>query len=159
MNKFVRNGHHKNWKKRWKKIVKEDFDWDYGYLEKIIVHKLELMLEYYSDPENVAQVDETREPIVAEIQEVLDVFKKIEKSDYDQDAFDFHHDHCKAIEGEQIIHFGGKSTVCPTIRFEWDSEENRQTYLDMMKQAEEKEQADILKAYTLIAQNRGKWWD
>lgn len=159
MGKISKNGKHKNWKKRWLKLVQKDFDWDYGYLEALITHKLKLMLEYFSDPNNVAQTDESREQIVAEIQEVLRLFKKIEMHDYNQDAFDFHQNHCKTIEGEQIIQDGGKPIKCSTVSFQWDSEENRQKFLDLMKQAEEEEQADILKAYTLLAQNRGNWWD
>ena len=28
MGKISKNGKHKNWKKRWLKIVQKDFDWD-----------------------------------------------------------------------------------------------------------------------------------
>ena len=84
MAKLSINGHHKNWKKRWKNLVREDFDWDYNYLDNLVVNKLELMLEYYSDPDNVAQEEESRMQIVNEIQECLDLFYKVYNYNYNK---------------------------------------------------------------------------
>lgn len=151
MKKFSRNGHHKEWKKRWKNLVKEDFDWDYNYLDNLVIHKLELMLEYYSDPDNVAQEEESRLQIVNEIKECLDLFDKALTHDYNREASEFFVQHC--LPQENPDEFG------LAWRWKWDNEENYDKWLEMEKQAEQQEQEDIETAYRLIGKYRAGWWD
>lgn len=87
------------WKKRWKEIVKKDRDWDYVYLDKLVGHKLELMLEFFNSDECM-QADESRLPIVTQLQEVVDLYHKIDDCKYYSAASDFFAQHCKPLKDE-----------------------------------------------------------
>lgn len=143
---------HPQWRKRWKKIVKQDADWDYDYLDTLVKHKLELMYEYYSKSENVVQAEESRLEIVSQIKEVLDLFDKIENYDYEKEAMDFAYAHCKRIV-EQDDKYG------LVTRGEWDSEENSAKWKEMVEAAWQEELNDTITAYSLIGKNKFKWWD
>ena len=109
----------KDWKKRWKKIAKEDQAWDYGYLDTLVGHKLELMLEYFDSAECMCG-DESRLPIVKELQEVVALYHKICDGKYCEKASDFFVTHCKMFDDND------------TLSFKWDNEDNRKQYMQQV---------------------------
>ena len=135
----------KDWKKRWKEVVKNDRDWDYEYLDTIVGHKLELMLEFFNS-DDCMQADESRLPIVAELQEVVDLYHKIKDYQYSKAASDFFAQHCKPLKDEILC-------------VEWDDIKNKEIWLKMEDEAWEEEKQDRQKFYSLIGKYELEWWD
>lgn len=134
-----------DWKERWQKVVETDRDWDYCYLDRLVGHKLELMLEFFNS-EDCMQADESRLPIVAELQELVDLYHKIETYQYSEAASNFFALHY--IPDESLFMAG-----------EWDNNENYKTWLKMEDEAWEEEKQDRQKFYTLIGKYELEWWD
>lgn len=142
----------KDWKKRWKQIAKEDQDWDYGYLDTLVGHKLELMLEYFNSDKCVC-ADESRLPIVKELQEVVDLYHKIYSGQYTKEASDFFVAHCF----ETITNEKEKGQL--VFNNKWDDEENYKVWLKMEEAACEEERQDRQLFYSLIGKYELEWWD
>ena len=55
------------------KLAKETREWDYSWLYRSIIMQIKHMHEYYSNGNNVWQVDESRLEIVEQLQHILDL--------------------------------------------------------------------------------------
>ena len=60
------------------KLAKETHEYDYTWLHESVIMQIKHMYEYYSAGDNVWQADETRLPIVEQLQHVLDLNKELE---------------------------------------------------------------------------------
>lgn len=60
------------------RLAKEDRDFDWSYLHDLVITKIKHMYEYYSAGNNVWQTDETRVPICAQLNHVLQLQEEIE---------------------------------------------------------------------------------
>ena len=60
---------------RWAPIVWKDRDWDFAYIDYIVIHKLERMYKIYSSHESMI-CDEEENEMAAQIKETLDLFKQ-----------------------------------------------------------------------------------
>ena len=61
------------------KLAKEVRKWHWCWLHEMVLLQIRNMLEYYSDGNNVMQVDESRLDIIDKLHEVLDIQKEIEE--------------------------------------------------------------------------------
>lgn len=78
---------HSKWKKRWKEFVKYDMDWDFLFLIDLNLKKLTLMQDYFRKH---AFLEEKRiESIVEEMEEVIQIGKKIREEDYSKNSYEF----------------------------------------------------------------------
>ena len=78
--KLYRKEHRKH-KKELVKLTKNTYEWDYGYFHRMVIMQIKHMLEYYSDRNNVWQSDESRLPIVEQLQRILDIESEINRLD------------------------------------------------------------------------------
>ena len=60
------------------KLAKEDRDFDWSYLHDLVITKIKHMYEYYSAGNNVWQTDETRIPICAQLNHILQMQEEID---------------------------------------------------------------------------------
>ena len=60
------------------RLAKEDKDFDWSYLHDLVITKIRHMYEYYSNGDNVYQVDESRLQIVEQLKYVLDLHCELE---------------------------------------------------------------------------------
>lgn len=139
----------KDWKKRWKQVVKEDYDWDGSHLFILILIKLHYMLEYFEH--GYICVQEEYDKILISLREAVELGDKIWADEYEDAAMEFGRIHCQHREEQRengIVCWG-----------EWDNEENSKVWHDMIEAAWQTKQADELKFFTIIAEHYNEWWD
>ena len=142
----------------WLPLIIKDRDWDFAYLEEMLTHKLEGMRNFYQGGVNVWSAEAPQ--VVAELNEILEIFKRIEEDNYEE-AIDPHFNdwikngkkHFKEIIDED----GTTHHIFDTGEIWTEEEEAKRD--EVYKQAEINKQADYDKAYGLIAKNIRKWWD
>lgn len=60
------------------KLAKEVREWDYSWINELLLTQIKHMYEYFSAGNNVWQTDETRLPIVEQLKHVLDLYDELE---------------------------------------------------------------------------------
>lgn len=84
-----------NWKKEWGPIVKYNADWDGCYLLDLIIYKLEKMylgLDIYSN-----EVRESLDKKLKVLKETIELGKKLQTHDYDEEYHEFGKEHCAHV--------------------------------------------------------------
>lgn len=61
------------------KLAKKTGEWDWGYFHDMVLMQVKHMHEYYTAGNNVWQTDESRLPIIEQLQHILDVDAEIDK--------------------------------------------------------------------------------
>lgn len=143
-----------NWKKRWLPFIKYDKDFDGTYFIELIVYKLHLMLDFYSDPANCMQTDETRLPIVESLSKACELGDAIVNDSFFDEALDVLMKHQK-----MYIEKLNNSTSYSQLYLEWDSEENEKLYRKLDQEAQEKKQQTVKEFFKLLCDNYEYWWD
>ena len=69
---------HRRHKRELIKLAKKVHEWDYGWLDELVLTQIKHMHEYFSAGNNVWQTDETRLPIVEQLKHVLDLYKELD---------------------------------------------------------------------------------
>jgi hypothetical protein len=69
---------HRRHRKELVKIAKQTYTFDYGWLDELVHTQIKHMHEYFSAGNNVWQTDETRLPIVEQLQHVLDLYEEMD---------------------------------------------------------------------------------
>ena len=77
---------HRKHRKELIELAKKDREWDWGYLQDLVLAKIRHMHEYYTLGYNVWQTDETRTQIIESLQHVLDLQEKIDKIWLDEET-------------------------------------------------------------------------
>lgn len=126
---------HRRHRKELIKHAKETGEWDWSWLHDSIIMQVRHMLEYYTERNNVWQSDETRLPIIEQLQHILDLEAEIDRMQDDDN-------------GVEYIHENG---VCKTI-FPDDYGERIQKWND-------KEQELYQELYSSIGRDLRWWWD
>ena len=60
------------------KLAKQVREWDYGWIDGLVLTQIKHMYEYFSAGNNVWQTDETRLPIVEQLKHVLDLYEELD---------------------------------------------------------------------------------
>ena len=89
------NKMHRRHRKELVKLAKETGEWDWFWLHDMIIMQIRHMHEYYSNGNNVWQCDESRLPIIDQLQHVLDLEAEIKKMQ--DDKFGVEYDWSKGI--------------------------------------------------------------
>ena len=121
----------------WLPIAWKDKDYDYGYLEDVIIFKLEKMYKFFTSEDCVSDSDVT----VQQIKEVLDLLKKVQKDKYEEEIDPSFYNWIRLsvfVEGK-------------------DEEADKR--MAIFWEAQKRKQEDTNKAYNLIAKNIQNWWD
>ena len=72
------NKMHRRHRKEIVKLAKQVREWDYGWLDELVLTQVKHMYEYFSSGNNVWQTDETRVPIVEQLKHVLDLYEELD---------------------------------------------------------------------------------
>ena len=139
----------KDWKKRWKAVVKEDYDWDGSHLFALILIKLHYIYEYMN--RGSICVPEEYDRMKPALTSAIALGNKIWENNYEEEAMEFGKAHCQHKEEQRengIVCWG-----------EWDSEENQQIWHNMLNDAWKAKEADELEFFTIIAKHYNEWWD
>jgi len=83
-----------DWRKRWLPIIKYDHDFDGAYFLDLIMHKLNIMYDYYDFGYYIMQSDESKKEILDTLKEAIDLGKKIQEHDYNEGSDNFMDEHC-----------------------------------------------------------------
>lgn len=129
------NKMYKKHRKTMIKLAKDDADWDWCFLHKMVMTKIKHMYEYYSAGNNVWQDDETRLPIIEQLKHILDISEEINQM----------RDNSCDIE---YVH---KDGVCTAV-FPDDFKER-------IYNSDKKEQELYEELYSSIGKNLRWWWD
>lgn len=65
----------------WKDVLKMDQQWDFSFLEGIILHKVKLMRAFYVEGQSHA-VKESVDKTIEEMTVVIDALERLQKNDY-----------------------------------------------------------------------------
>jgi hypothetical protein len=60
------------------KLAKRVREWDYSWVDELLLTQIKHMHEYFSAGNNVWQTDETRLPIVEQLKHVLDLYDELD---------------------------------------------------------------------------------
>lgn len=141
----------------WFPIIWSDRNWDHAFLTTILLHKLKHMRDYYQVGVNVWSVDA---PITAEqINEVIELIEKVEADNYEETIDPHFNDWIyegRPISVEEKDEDGNVRHLFNSPK--WNEEEQTRRR-EVYKEAEKQTQADLDKAYGLIAKNIRNWWD
>ena len=97
------------------KHAKKTGEWDWCWLHNSVIMQIRHMYEYYSEGNNVWQVDESRLQIVEQLKHVLDLDAEI-----DMVSNDLSEDFKKREEREQGLYEELYSSIGKNIRWWWD---------------------------------------
>ena len=142
------HNYNKNWKKRWKNVVKNDQDWDFDFFLKIVVHKLELMYDYYKNCEDCVIDDESRNSISEEIGHAIELGKRVIADDFYYSVHEKFSEYCKVVKHEDNC-----------VEFVFDSPEKESEYRDEVKKADKERENVTKEFFNYIGKNLRKWWD
>lgn len=126
---------HRRHRKELIKHAKQTCEWDWSWLHDSIIMQVRHMLEYYTERNNVWQSDETRLPIIEQLQHILDLEAEIDRMQDDDN-------------GVEYIYENG---VCKPV-YPDDFRERVQKWCD-------REQELYEELYGLIGKHLRWWWD
>lgn len=136
----------------WLDILKSDEQWDYVFLEKVILHKLKLMKNFYDSGQNYTTADDT----VKELNITINALERLINDNY------IHFPEGKEPKIEESICKDTKSTTdsevykLKTVYHEdFGEEEVDNVYRD----AKDQELKDRKLVYEMLEKNSTKWWD
>lgn len=99
-------------KKELVKLAKETREFDWGWLHQMVVMQIKHMHEYYSAGDNVWQIDESRNKIIEQLQQTLDIQSEIEKNDEDFSL--------NSLKNEEELYYRFYSSIGKNILWWWD---------------------------------------
>lgn len=141
----------------WFPVIWSDRNWDHAFLTTIVLHKLKHMRDYYQAGVNVWSADA---PITAEqINEVIELIEKVEADNYEETIDPHFNDWI--YEGRPLLveERDEEGNVHHLFNSSKWSEEELAHRQKVYEEAEKQTQADLDKAYGLIAKNIRRWWD
>lgn len=130
------NKMHRKHRKELVKHAKETNEWDWSWLHKSIIMQIKHMYEYYSEGNNVWQVDESRFQIVEQLKHVLDLEEEIDRLEEDDYGLEY------IYENDELV-----KVITPD------------NYKDRIFEHEKKEQELYEELYSYIGKHLRWWWD
>ena len=127
---------HRRHRKELVKLAKETGEWDWSWLHRMVIMQINHMHEYYSNGNNVWQVDESRLQIVEELKYILDLENELDRLE---------NDHCGlelVCEGDKVVGY----TV-------------PDDFMERSLKQDERERELYEEIYSSIGKNLRGWWD
>lgn len=143
LRKFIRNF------KLWFDIIKNDEQWDYVFLEKVILHKLKLMRDFYDSGQNYTVADDT----VKELNITINALERLLNNDY-----------IKIPKGknpkmvfEEVD--SDKNHPVSIVKFIYADDFDSDAVDKAHKKAREDEMKDRELVYKMLRDKSPSWWD
>lgn len=131
----------------WLPILRSDEQWDYMFLEKVILHKLKLMRKFYESDQSYSSPDKT----IKELNITIEALERLLKGDY------IHFPEGKAPRLEIIdSELNGVFSELRTIYHEDFGEE---MVNEVYSKSEKHEREDRRLVYKMLKNNSPSWWD
>lgn len=131
--------------------------------DNILAILVDNYLEYYENNNAVFQSEKSRLTKVAQLKDCKALISKMHNDNYLAVADEFRAAHCKDTyvkSSDKYIKLDNKEIkLGSTYLVTWDTCENKDKYLKMIKQATKDYMLDREKLYKLIAKNSPNWWD
>lgn len=132
----------------WFEIIKIDEQFDYMFLERVILHKLKLMKSFYDSGQNYTVADDT----VKELNVTIDALERLLKSDY-----------IKFPKGRaprmRVLESDKSNGLFSQIETEYHKDFGEEKVDEVYRKAEEDEQKDRELVYQMLRDNSPSWWD
>jgi hypothetical protein len=164
-NKFVKQS--KTTKRRdldakvaeYRKFLKDDFDWDYEYILRLLIYKLSRTRRCIVENEIVA----SNERIGRQIQAVEKLLQKVVNDQYSEEiSRDFHKKYGK-LKMKSGKASAGSRSVPVTFYYQRENDKNRRQIhrerRSLDRQAVRMKERDLARAFALIQKNIWRWWD
>lgn len=134
--------------KLWFEIIKSDEQWDYVFLEKVILHKLKLMKEFYDSGQNYTVADDT----VKELNITINALERLIKNDY----LDIPEGKSPNMVFEEIE---GSEHPVSRIKFIYSDDFDKNSVDKAHDEACKKELEDRELVYKMLKEKSPSWWD
>lgn len=141
LRKFIRNF------KLWFDVIKNDEQWDYVFLERVILHKLKLMRDFYDSGQNYTVADDT----VKELNITINALERLLKGGY------INFPEGKAPRLEVID--DGTNGLFSELKTVYHDEFGKEEVDEVYRRAEEKELQDRELVYKMLKERSPSWWD
>lgn len=139
--KFIRNF------KLWFEIIKTDEQWDYAFLEKVILHKLKLMKDFYDSGKNYTVADDT----VKELNITINALERLLKSDYIRFP--------KGKRPKMEIIDNDSNGLFSEMKTIYHEDFGEDKVDEVYRKAEEDEMKDRELVYKMLKEKSPNWWD
>ena len=73
---------HRRHRKQLVKLARNTYEWDWRYLHDAVILIVKQFYEYYSEGNNVWQVDESKDQILKQLKQIIELDKEIEETTY-----------------------------------------------------------------------------
>jgi hypothetical protein len=138
----------KNRIKEWKEFLKDDVDFDYNYVLKVLRYKLFRLRTHIVTHRMITDAPK----VAKEIKEVLDLLDRVIEDKHEERAID------AFLEKHGLKEIGGRCNE----EGEWESNlpsEFNSEYLKAISDGNEARREDLKQAFALMAENIWGWWD
>lgn len=132
----------------WKDILAEDEPFDYAFLEKIILHKVKLMRDYYLTGKS-SIVEQSVQRIIKEMTQVIEALERLLADDYLELVRE------SEIEWEEIKNAEGITEYKLNYQTDYRPEELKKFY----QEADAKKLKDRHLVYDTLRDCAPGWWD
>lgn len=143
--------------KDYTKFLRDDFDWDWHYIIRLLRYKLERTRDCIKSNNIIADVD----VVCKQIQEVIDLLLRLENDVYFEEAYApiwKKYGHSRIVRGKE-----SKNSVAVKVLYEKETPRNSKYIRKAVLKAAAKENdsrlADLKKVLDLIYKNLFFWWD
>lgn len=151
-----------NWRKRWLEIVKYDQDWDWRYFMRIIMRKLLLIRNRWTDPELVNVCYEDRIKMVDRIQRLLSLGHSIccETTDEWDECQRILDQHGRYVETKTFV--DGKNTM--VWHLEWEPKDGdpdywKNEYYRLLRAGDARHQENVKEFFAGLGDIMLELWD
>lgn len=138
----------KNRMKEWKEFLKDDDDYDYNYILKVLRYKLFRLRTHIVTHQMI--MDAPR--VSKEVKEVMDLLDRVIEDQHEERAVD------AFLKKHGIKDVGGRCNEDGEWENNIPSELNSE-YLEAVSDGREARRDDLKKAFALMAENIWGWWD
>jgi hypothetical protein len=159
MKKSKRAQEHAKKMREYSKHLKDDFDWDYSYILRLLQYKLERTRKCIVSNNIVSSAPKIAQQITA----VEDLLKRVIEDQYlDEIGAPFYAKFGRLKMSSRGTKKGEKF-VPVTLKFEKETQRNsallRRKHIALMLKAERMRRRDLSKAFKLMEKNIWGWWD
>lgn len=142
--------------KEWKKIIEEDYDWDFFHLLNILSYKLERMQKFFE----IKGCHEDNIKYAKQMKEAKDLLNKVKEEGYTKPLEEIDKKYGEMVFAEKSIEDWKTQKTFHRPKVNKKNEKQyRKDVKAAYKKAEKMKQNDLKKAFDIISKNIWYWWD
>jgi hypothetical protein len=145
----------------YRRILKNDFDWDYEFILELLRHKLTRTRKCIASSKTSSAVRVQR--IGRQIQRVEDLLNRFLENPYHAEVFKNFHKKYGKLKMVTLPHKKGTLGIPITMRYQKETPQNSRAIhreaTRLYKKADRMRNGDLKKAFDLMSKNMQGWWD